>query len=243
MAVLALSGPALAAARPDDGRRTTGRLLSNLGRGAIGVFSRESLLPLAAGGLATGYASAFDAELRDEIADPGNGFAKGVGATTSGVVTAIVCSGLYVVARRSDSPRFRALSYDLLPAVALTYAYTGLLKEAVGRQRPSGEDAKSFPSGHASNAFAVASVVERHYGRKAGAIAYPLAALVGFTRIRGNKHYLSDVAAGATLGFIVGRTVVRVNGQALDRPGHGAELSVAPLLSRDARGLRLSMAF
>lgn len=206
------------------------------------MFSRESVLPLVAGGLVTGYASAFDAEVRDEIGDADSGFAKGVGASTSGVVTAIVASGLYVAGRRSDSPGFRALSYDLGPAVALTYGYTAVLKETVGRERPNGEDQKSFPSGHTSNAFAIATVVERHCGRTGGLVAYPLAAFVGFTRIRQNKHYLSDVFAGATLGLIVGRSVVRVNGAALPSRSE-ARVAVAPLLSRDARGLRLTLAF
>lgn len=240
---LGVASEPLAAQARHDGRRTTDRLLASLGRGAVGLVSRESLAPLAAGGLLTGYASAYDAELRDEVADPDSSLAKGVGAATSGVVTGIVVSGLYLAGRRSESPRLRAFSYDLVPAVALAYGSTAVLKEAVGRERPNGEDHKSFPSGHSSNAFALASVIESHYGGKAGAIAYPLAAFVGFTRIRSNKRYLSDVVAGATLGFIVGRSVVRVNGEPLDRSARGAELNVTPLVSRGLRGLRLSVAF
>ena len=40
--------------------------------------------------------------------------------------------------------------------------------------------------------------------------------LVGVSRLQRNKHYLSDVLAGATLGYIVERTVVRVNGQPIE---------------------------
>ena len=107
------------------------------------------------------------------------------------------------------------MSYDLMDAFLLNWGYTNVFKYAVGRERPNGQDEKSFPSGHASNAFALAAVVERHYGWKAGLPAYALASLVGVSRLQRNKHYLSDVLGGATLGYIVGRTVVRVNGGAV----------------------------
>ena len=44
----------------DDGRRTVGRLLPNMGRGAIGVFNRDNLGPLVAGTMATALASFYD---------------------------------------------------------------------------------------------------------------------------------------------------------------------------------------
>jgi len=100
-------------------------------------------------------------------------------------------------------------------ALLVNIGYTELLKAAVGRERPNGENDRSFPSGHTSNAFTLATVLERHYGWKAGVPAYAVAATMGYSRIVRDKHWLSDVVAGATLGYIVGRTVVRVNGKPL----------------------------
>jgi membrane-associated phospholipid phosphatase len=128
------------------------------------------------------------------------------------------------------------MTYDLMHAFLINAGFTTLLKETVQRERPNGEDHLSFPSGHASNAFTLAAVAERHYGWKVGLPAYAVAGAVAVSRLQRNKHYLSDVMAGATLGYIVGRTVVRVNGQPLTPP-HGPQLSFAPVISKRTRGL------
>jgi membrane-associated phospholipid phosphatase len=129
-----------------------------------------------------------------------------------------------------------------LDAFVVNWGYKTALKAAVKRERPNGEDDKSFPSGHTSNAFALAAVAERHYGWKVGVPAYAVASLVAVSRLQRNKHDLSDVVAGAAVGYIVGRTVVRVNG---GRPGpdRGASISVTLLVGRRTRGLAAAVAF
>lgn len=120
--------------------------------------------------------------------------------------------------------------------------YTNVFKYAVSCERPNGQDERSFPSGHTSNAFALAAVVERHYGWKAGIPGYALASLVGVSRLQRNKHYLSDVLAGATLGYVVGRTVVRVNGGAIGG-SKGPQVSLNPVVGRRTRAPLVSVAF
>ena len=154
-----------------------------------------------------------------------------------------VVAVLFATGRAVDAPRYRAMTYDLVQAFLINAGYTTLLKEVVHRERPNGEDDLSFPSGHASNAFALAAVAERHYGWKAGVPAYTLASLVAVSRLQRNKHYLSDVMAGATLGYIVGRTVVKVNGKPLDATRTGAQVSLSPLVTRRTRGVVASIAF
>jgi len=51
------------------------------------------------------------------------------------------------------------------------------------------------------------------------------------------------VLAGATLGYIVGRTVVRVNGKPLDTPRGGAQLSLSPVVGRRTRGIAATVTF
>jgi membrane-associated phospholipid phosphatase len=226
----------------EDGRRTLGRLPANLGRGAVGVFNKDNLVPFLAGGAATGAASFFDDDVKNAVSDPDSGFGKALETAGAWPVAAVV-AGAFTAGRFTHGTRFRAMSYDLLNAAVINLAYTELLKVTVRRERPDGSNNQSFPSGHSSDAFTWATVFERHYGWKLGVPAYALAATMGYSRIVRDKHYLSDVVAGATLGYIVGRTVVRVNSLPLAKAGGEKTLSLSPIVGRHARGLRVSMAF
>lgn len=115
-----------------------------------------------------------------------------------------------------------------------THAYiTGAAIETVvkyltGRSRPSyyqiGTEAEpafkgpftksannsSFPSGHATVAFAAATVFAMEYKSTIWVpiLAYSAATLISASRITENKHWTTDVFVGAVLGYITGRHVV-----------------------------------
>jgi membrane-associated phospholipid phosphatase len=94
-------------------------------------------------------------------------------------------------------------------SVITTSAVTLLLKEITHRERPNGTCCTSFPSGHSSCTFALATALHEIYGDIPGAIFYAIAAFVASSRINDNKHYLSDVTAGAVLGIVIGRGFAR----------------------------------
>jgi membrane-associated phospholipid phosphatase len=115
-----------------------------------------------------------------------------------------------------------------------------ILKRAFGRERPlesNGETAfhpgsshDSFPSGHATQAFSLASVVAmRAKGWLVPTIAYTAATLVAFDRVNDRVHFTSDVAAGAVLGTAVGRFLVARHraAQAQQKPAH--EINLVPI--------------
>ncbi len=112
----------------------------------------------------------------------------------------------YVGGPSVREPAMTAAGADLMQAQVLAATMTQGIKFAVQRTRPDGE-ARSFPSGHASAAFATAAVLHQHYGRKAAIPAYAIAVYTSTSRLQANSHYASDVIVGATLGLIVGRTV------------------------------------
>jgi membrane-associated phospholipid phosphatase len=226
----------------NDGRRTVRRFPANLLRGTVGVFSTDNVKPLLIGGAATGLGAVFDHDVAAAIADPSNGFGTSFESGAEPAVIGGVVAVLFAAGRASDRGRFRATTYDWMHAFLINAGYTVLVKEVVRRERPNGEDQLSFPSGHASNAFALAAVAQGHYGWKEGVPAYALAGLIAVSRLQRNAHYLSDVLAGATLGYIVGRTVVRVNGQALDSPRR-AQFSLSPVITKRTRGLVASVEF
>lgn len=144
-------------------------------------------------------------------------------------------------------------------ALVVGSALTALVKGSFGRARPymvrdstshdyafgrgfrKGDDYSSLPSGHATAAFAFATVLSREIahrrpgaGRVVTPVAYGAATLVALSRIYHDKHWASDVVLGAGIGTVSGLTVVRYQhshpDNALDRrllPGDGAP-SAAP---------------
>lgn len=222
----------------DDGRRTMAAFPKNLGRNFVGVFSGQNLLPFAIGAAATATSSALDDRTQDLLV----GVCSSCGRTgsTAGGGTAMVplVGALFVAGRFSPQGRFRAANYDFAQALIVNGAYSGLLKYTVGRERPDGRDHLSFPSGHTSAAFSLAAVADHHYGWKVGLPAYVLASGIGLSRIESNRHHLSDVLAGATLGFVVGRTVARLDGE---RPASKRVVSVGPATDAHGQGVGLGL--
>jgi membrane-associated phospholipid phosphatase len=112
----------------------------------------------------------------------------------------------YGVGRLIGHSRVAEVGSDLVRANILAQAMTSSIKLSVRRGRPDGTQF-SFPSGHASVSFAAATVLQRHFGWTAGVPAYAAASYVAASRIQESRHFLSDVAFGAVVGIVAGRTV------------------------------------
>jgi len=118
---------------------------------------------------------------------------------TVGVVS-LMATALGLPAYRDDWDGVEQSSYSIAAALGVTFA----LKTVVHEERPDNSDNRSFPSGHATNAFASATTLYRRYGWQTGVPAYAMATFVGGTRIAADKHYLHDVLAGAIIGTVSG---------------------------------------
>jgi len=93
-------------------------------------------------------------------------------------------------------------------AILETGLATTLLKRTIREKRPTGNSRTSFPSGHASGAFAFATVLAERHPKYQWA-AYGAATLVGWSRVEVRAHRWHDVIAGAALGHWIGHRTAR----------------------------------
>ena len=115
----------------------------------------------------------------------------------------------YVIGRATGKEKVKHLGTDMLSAQIVAQTLTQVLKVSTQRERPDGSNNHSFPSGHASATFATATVLQRHLGWRAAVPTYTLATYVAMSRLQENRHFLSDVVFGSTLGVVAGRTTTR----------------------------------
>jgi membrane-associated phospholipid phosphatase len=201
--------------RWNDRRRTVRGYPSNLVYDAARVFSVPNLPPLLIGGGAAAAATSLDSSTVSYFSRHPDRTLGTVGAQIGGTVAgAGLIVGLFSAGRIAPGDRFRSFSYDASQSMLITSAYTIAIKLSSHRERPDQSDHRSFPSGHASLAFSWASVVGKYYGPAGGIPAYTVASLIAVSRLAHHSHYLSDVVAGATLGYTTGMTVVRSNSRA-----------------------------
>ncbi len=116
----------------------------------------------------------------------------------TGIPAVLVLGGQYFYDRPNAKTHLRAFVWGNV----FTYG----LKTVANRKRPGDSRSyQSFPSGHTSTTFATATALTYSYGWKAAVITYPLAIYTGASRMADDRHWLSDVVAGAYLGFLIGR--------------------------------------
>lgn len=196
-------------------------------------------------------AIAIDAPLRDEMRRQprGNTFMlqiERLGAEYSiGVVGGFFLAGSLA----GNDTALRVAQDGLSASIIASGLITPALKIATGRSRPY-EDAgtynfqglganklnSSFPSGHTTEAFALASVIAGHYEETwIKSSAYAVASLVGIARTYHDAHFASDVLAGALIGNWVGQSVIAHN--QLQRNG---AIVLLPEFAPEMSGLRLT---
>lgn len=177
---------------------------------SLRIVARPSWPWIAGGAVAAGGAHLLDDEVASEFRGRNRFEAVGEVGEVLGNIEVLAASdaGAYLVARSFGVERLEAASLEVGQALVLSNLVTFGAKQAVRRERPDGSDELSFPSGHASSAFATATVVDAAFGHRAGALAFGLAAWVAASRLAENKHFFSDVVAGAGLGIVCGRAVV-----------------------------------
>jgi len=114
---------------------------------------------------------------------------------------------------------------------AIMLASTFAVKYLAHETRPDGSDNLSFPSGHTAQAFLAASIVHTEFRDKSqwyGVGAYTLATSVAALRMINNKHWQSDVVAGAGFGILSAHLAYLSHRNRWGRKSIGRDIGMAP---------------
>lgn len=129
--------------------------------------------------------------------------------------------GFYGCGLIADNSKLRNLAVKLTEATMLASSLNLITKIVIGRDRPYKQesqyftnpftfnnDSNSFPSGHATLAFAYSTVMANEVDNVFWKIGwYSLAGLVGYSRIYHNQHWYSDILMSGTIGYFSGEFV------------------------------------
>lgn len=159
-----------------------------------------------------------------------------------------VMGGFYLVGVISDDEKSVQVSQDLVAASLSSALVNQSIKVIANRSRPRDNQGtgdfkgytglnnnSSFPSGHTTEAFTLASVIASHYEETwVGATAYSVAGLVGVARMYHDAHFASDVVASALIGTFVGKSIVKHN-----RTLRTGKVALLPMIGPDFAGVQV----
>ena len=145
-----------------------------------------------------------------------NGRVSQIGAVYT---LAAVSGGTYLVGKTTRDKHAQETGLLALHAIGHSQIVTAAFKQATNRQRPADVDGRagfwkggnSFPSGHATTTFAVATVFAYEYKHRpvVPIVSYTVAGAVAVSRVGAQRHWLSDIVVGGSFGFLIGRYVYK----------------------------------
>ena len=160
----------------------------------------------------------------------------------------LIPTGIFLVSLATDNAKFQDAAFTSLQAIVYTNVISFTVKSFIGRARP--EDGKgahhfapfsefdaSFPSGHTATAFAILSPWVFYYPH---VITYGLLVIGGgaaVSRLQQQKHWLTDVLAGGTLGVTMAYWLSRKH------QGSLSNVTIAPVVGPGTVGMTMGVTF
>jgi membrane-associated phospholipid phosphatase len=132
---------------------------------------------------------------------------------------AAVSGGTYVIGKFTGNKHAQETGLLALHAFGHSQIVTAAVKQLTNRRRPVVVDGRagfwkggdSFPSGHSSTTFAVATVFAYEYKHRpiVPIVSYTVASAVAVSRVGAQRHWISDIVVGGSTGFLIGRYVYK----------------------------------
>jgi hypothetical protein len=199
---------------------------------------------------------AFDQEIHDWVQDQRSSASDDVSGVLSnfgnGVFLTGLIAALYASGELSDNNSLRRTALLSLESFVTSGVIVIGLKFIGGRARPKTGESKdtfhffstkssynSFPSGHATSAFAVATTIaDQSENAFVDISAYSLATLAALSRVHDNKHWFSDVFFGSAIGYFVAKKICSLN-----RDQNSARLEVSLNFGENSQSFSVILCF
>ena len=170
--------------------------------GAQTAFALSSLTYLLPAAAVVGGSSVADDQVQTQFKghDVHDGLAR-AGEISSYLYYGPIQAGLYIAGELSDNVKLADTGKKTLASLLGAQSLIQPLKYLTRRRRPDGSDRHSFPSAGAGAASSLIPAVYHEYGLVPATVTAVSAAFIGFSRLYGNQHHLSDVLAGYAIGL------------------------------------------
>jgi membrane-associated phospholipid phosphatase len=195
-----------------------------------------------------------NAEIKDNRSSTTDAFFDVFEPFGNSAITIPALIGFYMYGRFGENEKVERTALLASESFLVTSLFTGVLKIGMGRVRPSEVGASantfhapwadgaghSFPSGHTSTAFAIATVIANEYENVPllAPISYGIASLTALSRLNDEKHWASDIVFGAALGYFTSKTILKLHNNK-----KGRHFTIYPRVDQRGGGLVLSTRF
>lgn len=158
---------------------------------------------------------------------------------------ALTAYGLHIVGVKG-AHSLKEKSKRFLLAQMLTGLTVFPVKRLTHQLRPDGSGNTSFPSGHTAFAFCCATFLQKEYGAQSlwyGVAGYTAAIATGYLRMYNNRHWFSDIVAGAGVGILATQAAYWISPRVLSRKKNKITqgLILFPYYSNHSYGANLSI--
>lgn len=201
---------------------------------------------------------AYDQDIRDWVQDNRNDTTDKIAKTAKpfgdGMYTLPALGGFYLYGSVLEDEKAQTTALLSLESFAVSGMFIQVMKFTGHRHRPNSGDPPdtwdgpgfsishlSFPSGHSSAAFSVATVIASEYDDivLVPPLAYGIATLAALSRINDDAHWASDIFFGSAIGYFTAKAIFNLhNNSKKDR-----NFAIIPIIDGPHAGLLIAYGF